>query len=90
VRDDRNASKGLSQEDTILTNYSKISIYSDYVLTDFDRQKYFHSIKILLVEDIPINRKITGNQLKQLGYRENLSVANNLTTRRSLDNGKCR
>ncbi|MBD2542445.1 MULTISPECIES: hypothetical protein [Planktothricoides] len=51
----------------MLTNSSKISIYSDYVLTDFDRQKDYDSIKILLFEDIPINRKLTRNQLKQLG-----------------------
>lgn len=67
MRDDQNASKGLIPEDTMLTNSSKISIYSDYVLTDFDRQKDYDSIKILLVEDIPINRKLTRNQLKQLG-----------------------
>lgn len=67
MRDDQNATKGLIPEDTMLTNSSKISIYSDYVLTDFDRQKDYDSIKILLVEDIPINRKLTRNQLKQLG-----------------------
>lgn len=67
MRDDQNASKGLIPEDTMLTNSSKISIYSDYVLTDFDRQKDYDSIKILLFEDIPINRKLTRNQLKQLG-----------------------
>ena len=67
MRDNQNASKGLIPEDTMLTNSSKISIYSDYVLTDFDRQKDYDSIKILLVEDIPINRKLTRNQLKQLG-----------------------